>query len=108
MIIVQYRTELYATYHEEMTMTRSQAVRYIRGSKGQIIHVAFIKRTTGELRYMLCRTGVKSYLRGGQQPYDAKKLNLITVFDMRKQQYRTIPIEGLCGITVRGKWEEIR
>jgi len=72
-------------------------------SDGQIFYIEFIKRTTGELRKMRCRTGVKKHLKGGNKAYDAKAKNLITVFDMENNGYRSIPAEGVRSLTVSGQ-----
>ena len=70
---------------------------------GQIFYIEFIKRSTGELRKMRCRKGVKRYLKGGSKSYNPKAKNLITVFDMDKGAYRSIPVEGVQCLTVSGQ-----
>ena len=51
-------------------MTRDDAVRHILASGGEFVGVEFTKRTTGEVRQMNCRLGVKKHLKGGEQAYD--------------------------------------
>jgi len=70
---------------------------------GQIFAVEFIKRTDGTLRRMVCRLGVRKHLRGGTAPYSAKEHNLLTVFDMEKGGYRSIPVEAVQSLTVHGQ-----
>jgi hypothetical protein len=70
---------------------------------GQIFSVEFTKRTTGEIRRMVCRLGVKKHLTGGGAAYDAKARNLLTVFDMEKGGYRSIPVEAVHSLTVHGQ-----
>ncbi|MDR2875971.1 MAG: hypothetical protein LBV44_08615 [Methylobacillus sp.] len=70
---------------------------------GQIFSVEFIKRTTGELRKMTCRLGVKNHLRGGSTSYNPSEHNLLTVFDMEKGGYRSIPVEMVQRLTVHGQ-----
>lgn len=89
-------------------MTRRMVVNFIRNTNGRTFAVEFIKRTTGELRLMNCRTGVKKHLKGGTQPYDPKAYNLLTVFDMVSGGYRTIPIDGITRIKVNGIWHEVK
>lgn len=72
-------------------------------SDGTIFSVEFIKRSNGELRKMVCRLGVKKHLRGGDKAYDAKQHNLLTVFDMEKEGYRSIPVESIQKLTVNGQ-----
>lgn len=86
------------------TITRQEAVNRIKTSSGKFTAVVFRKRTTGELRKMVFRTGVTSHLKGGDKPYDAAEHRLITVFDAQKNAYRTIPVEGLLSIKVDGEW----
>ncbi len=70
---------------------------------GGIFHVEFIKRTTGELRKMQCRLGVKKHLKGGSKAYDSSAKNLLTVFDMQAKAYRSIPLEAIQRLTVGGQ-----
>ena len=72
-------------------------------SDGQIFSVTFTKRSTGELRKMRCRLGVKKHLSGGSKSYDPAKSNLLTVFDMDKAGYRSIPIDGIQRLSVSGQ-----
>ena len=62
---------------------------------GRIFGVSFIKRTTGELRTMTCRLGVKKFLRGGELAYSPAKKHLLTVFDMVAKGYRMIPLDAI-------------
>lgn len=88
-------------------MTRDEAVRQIRSTAGKIFACEFTKRTTGERRVMVCRLHVRSRLRGGSPAYDAAEKNLITVFDMHKNAFRSVPIEGLTRVRVDGEWRSI-
>ena len=88
-------------------MTRDEAVQQIRNTAGKIFACEFTKRTTGECRVMICRLHVRSHLRGGSPAYNAAEKNLITVFDMSKNDYRCIPIEGLTRVRVDGEWQAI-
>ncbi|MFT5548200.1 MAG: hypothetical protein ACI9CO_000114 [Candidatus Azotimanducaceae bacterium] len=72
-------------------------------SGGKIFSVTFIKRTTGELREMRCRMGVKKHLKGGSKAYDAKAKNLLSVFDMEAKSYRSIPVEAIQKLSVGGQ-----
>lgn len=72
-------------------------------SDGTIFLVEFIKRSNGELRKMVCRLGVKKHLRGGSKAYDSKQHNLLTVFDMEKEGYRSIPVDAIQWLSVNGQ-----
>lgn len=70
---------------------------------GKIFSVTFVKRTTGELRQMRCRMGVKKHLKGGSKAYDPKAKNLLSVFDMEAKGYRSIPVEAIRSLSIGGQ-----
>lgn len=77
-------------------------------SKGRLFRVTFIKRTTGEERVMVCRMGVTKDVTGKGLSYDPKDKGLITVYDMQKKGYRSLPIEGIKEIRLSGEIYVIR
>jgi len=87
-------------------MTRNEAIQRI--TTGKFVSILFVKRTTGELRKMLCRTGVKKHLQGGTMKYNPREHGLLTVFDMIKREYRSVPVEGLQRVMVRGQWYQVK
>ena len=72
-------------------------------SDGQIFSVQFVKRSTGELRTMKARLGVRKALKGGTKAYDPSKKNLLSVYDMEAQGYRSIPAENVISLSVSGQ-----
>lgn len=76
-------------------VTSEQAAALIRGSRGKMFTVIFIKRSNGQRRTMNARLGVKAYLRGGVLPYNPNDKGLIPCFDIQKREYRMIPIDGI-------------
>jgi hypothetical protein len=70
-----------------------RAVEIIRS--GRFCKVIFVKRSTGEIRDMFCRSGVKKHLRGGDAAYNFGERNLISVYDLHKKDYRSIPVDGI-------------
>lgn len=75
-----------------------------------IFSLIFIKRTTSERREMICRFNVKSYLKGGVQPFNPKDYNLITVFEMsldektgKPKGYKCIPFDGILEMKIAGQ-----
>ena len=70
---------------------------------GTIFSVEFIKRTTGERRKMLCRTGVKKHLKGGDKAYNAASKGLLTVYDLQAKGYRSIPVDAVVSLSVHGQ-----
>ena len=90
-----------------MKISRKQAVDLIKGSKGKVFGVQFIKRSTGEVRNMSARTGVTKYITGEGLKFSPSKKNLIAVFDMNKQGYRMINLEGLTSLRINGNVMEV-
>src|SRR5438445_12360288 len=90
-----------------MTITTEQAADLIRGSGGAFFGVTFTKRTTGEVRNMQCRLGVKSYLRGGEPAYNFADHNLISVYDMAKAGYRSVPVDSISQLHLNGQQYEV-
>jgi hypothetical protein len=78
---------------------------YIREavSDGSLFSIEFVKRTTGETREMLCRTGVKAHLKGGVKKFDDREKNLLTVYDVQKNGYRSIPLDAIIRVKIHGK-----
>ena len=68
---------------------------------GKIFRVTFIKRTTGEKRVMVCRRKVTKGVTGEGQPYNPTEKGLITVFDMQKNAFRNISVEGIEEIKIK-------
>ena len=63
----------------------------IKSTNGRIFSVEFIKKD-GSRRVMLCRTGVKKYLKGVGKPTNQE---IQVVFDMHKLQYRSFRYESV-------------
>lgn len=76
-------------------------------NKEDIFYVEYIKRTTGELRKMTCRKGVKKHLKGGQKAYSDKEYDLMTVFDMDKVGYRAINLREVTKLTIAKQKYEV-
>ena len=77
-------------------MEKMTSLQMVEGARtGRIFTVEFIKRTTGELRTMVCRRGVRKGLTGKGQPYDPLSRSLLTVWDVQKGAYRMINLASL-------------
>lgn len=68
-------------------------------SNGRIFSVRFIKRSTGEIRTMVCRTGVRS--EGGSLKFNAADKDLLVVWDMQARAFRSIPVDGILEMRVQ-------
>ena len=82
------------------TLTLTQFIESV--SDGTIFSVDFVKRTTGEIRHMVCRRGVTKHLKGGELGYNAKEKDLLSVFDMQKNGYRMISLDSLITLKCHG------
>ena len=55
-------------------------------AQGTIFRVTFVKRTTGEVRNMRARLGVKRGVTGVGMAYNPKSKNLMACYDVQKAQ----------------------
>lgn len=78
----------------------------IHGTNGKFFTVEFTKKD-GSHRVMTARLGVKKHLRGGDST-TAHKPNLVTVFDVTKDQYRCINLETVTAFRCGGVKMEVR
>jgi len=85
----------------------AEAAEMIRNSNGAIFGVDFVKRTTGEVRKMTARLGVKKHLKGGEAAYDAAAKNLIFVYDIAAKGYRTIALDAIKAVRFGGEQYEV-
>ena len=70
--------------------------------KGNFFRACFIKKD-GTIREMTARFGVKKHLKGGELKYSPEAYNYIVVFDVEKEQYRTINMNNLIFLRYNGK-----
>ena len=98
-------------------ISQDTAAELIRTSKGKIFSVTFIKRSTGSLRRMVGRTGVKQGVTGDGKAFNPKDHNLLTVFELvtnpergergqlrnMGKQFRHVSIEGITSLRIAGK-----
>lgn len=82
-------------------ITIENAAKLIKSTNGRIFSASFVKKD-GSSREMTCRLGVKKHLKGGELAYDPSEYDLMTVFDLQKNQYRMINLDTITSITVNG------
>ena len=82
-------------------INRRDILNLLKENKDQFFSVVFLKKN-GELRPMNCRLGVKKHLKGGKLSYNPKERNNLIVFDMQKEGYRTINLDTLITINMKG------
>ena len=86
-----------------MVMKRDDARKFLYDLVGgSIFTVVFVKKN-GELREMNCRKGVKKYLTGAGAKYNPREYDLVFVYDLKKQAYRTINISTLQTLRINGE-----
>ena len=83
------------------TIDKTKAKELINSSKGRIFSASFTKKDFTR-RIMLARLGVKKYLKkdAKQRPYDPNKHDLIIVYDMHINKYRTINLKTLDSLNI--------
>jgi len=84
-------------------ITTRKAINMIKKSEGKIFTATFVKKD-GEVRALNCRTGVWSYLKGqSSRNYNPADYGLVSVFDVKICQYRTVNIKTLKRLAYKGK-----
>jgi hypothetical protein len=68
----------------------------------RMFSLQFIKKD-GTKRVMLARFNVSKGLTGKGAKYNAEDYNLMTVFDMNKNAYRSVPLDRLLWLRTKGK-----
>lgn len=93
---------------ELSTKNREKVRKIIKATKGKFFLVKFTKRTTGELRTMLCRTGVAKFVKGKGMQFDPADKDLVCVWDLqawvpeKDSGYRMINLRTVCEIRFGG------
>jgi hypothetical protein len=77
-----------------------------KAAKKEIVSGVFIKKDGSE-RTMTFRLGVKKNLQGGENKVERLDRPYMTVFDMQKDDYRTVNLRTLKRITVNGVTYEV-
>lgn len=90
------------------TLARGDVHQFLRNLNGKFFHITFIKRTTGETRKMLATTNYDSKTVGGSLNYDADAKQLIPVWDLQKQAFRSIPTDAVITINALGTTYEVK
>jgi len=71
-------------------------------SSGKIFTASFYK-TDGTMRTMNCRCRVTKHLKGGKLKYNASKKGLLPVYDLQKEEYRTVNLNTIQTILFQNK-----
>jgi len=76
---------------------------FLRHPANKTFTVEFVKRSTGEIRVMNATTQYAEHLKGGELKYDVFEKGLMPVWDLDKQAFRSIPLDAVISIKVKGK-----
>jgi hypothetical protein len=81
-------------------MTQKQLFKEM--TSGKIFTAQFIKKD-GSRRLINCRTNVKKFTNGKGLNFDPIARNLLTVYDLKKKDYRFINLSTLISVKIKGK-----
>lgn len=81
----------------------------IMATDGAEFGVRFIKRTNKELREMRCKIGVTEHLtpEPTRDGLEFKAYRLVGVYDLDREGYRSIPLEGIVALKLKDEWIQI-
>ena len=87
-----------------IVVTKDIAKKIVKGYRGsQFFTVTFVKRSTGETRVMNCRKGVRKGVSGEGMKFNPDDKGLVNVYDVKNAGHRFISLEGIQGISMRGR-----
>ena len=82
-------------------INKDTAKKYIYATNGKFFSAVFTKKN-GEKRSMNCRTGVKKGVKGIGLRYNPDERNNVVVRDMQKNEFRTINVDTLEYLKIKG------
>lgn len=88
-------------------ITQAQATQLLKATNGRFFRATFVKRTNGQERVLVGRTGVTKHLTGGDKRYSFSAKNLLSVWDVQAKGYRTVPLDALISLRVDGQDYEV-
>ena len=74
-------------------------------SNGKIFSVTF-RKVNGDIRKMICRTGVKKGLKGAPR-YNAIDKNILNVYDVKANGFRCFKCENIISMKIQGNVYEV-
>ena len=89
-----------------MKITRQEALKRIKASKGRIFYARFIKKDN-TLRSMTARLRVSKGVNGIGMRYNPAKRGLLPVYDMDKDAWRMINIRTLQYLSIQHRKYDI-
>lgn len=80
-----------------------RAIQFLTSETDGRIFSAYFRKNDGTMRNIVARRGVRKHLKGGKLPYDPKRHNLLSVFDVQAGEYRMIRFATLVSFNVGGE-----
>ncbi len=81
------------------SISTNQAISLIQETHGKVFTAVFTKKD-GTARKMNCRLGVSKHVTGKGMAYNPAHYGLMTVFDMKSKDYRTLNLKTLTALQV--------
>lgn len=97
------------TIIKKKAASQEEAKKMIHDTRGKIFGVSFTKKD-GSHRDMTARLGVTKHLKGDEgkgRIYNPSDYNMLCVFDVKKEGYRTIPFDRLLELRFNKETYEI-
>ncbi|MHC4541604.1 MAG: HNH endonuclease [Planctomycetota bacterium] len=76
-------------------ITRQNLGGFLGATGGKIFSVVFARLSDGAERHMSCRIGVKANTKGQGWLFDPTEHGLLSVYDLRKREYRFVPLDNV-------------
>ena len=89
------------------TINKETAKKYIYATKGKYFSAVFTKKN-GEKRLIHCRIGVKKGVKGVGLSYNPDERNNVIVKDRQKMDWRTINVDTLKSLKIKGVEYNVR
>lgn len=89
-----------------VTISREHAKGLIKSSGGRIF-TARNKKKDGTDRAMNCRLHVSKGVKGIGLKYNPEERNMVTVFDMKRNEFRTLNFDTLYQLNISHEYYEV-
>ena len=89
-----------------MQISKATAKDMIQNSKGKIF-TARNKKKDGTDRAMNCRLHVSKGVKGVGLRYNPAEYNMVTVFDMKRKEFRTLNFDTLYQLRISNQYYEV-
>lgn len=84
-----------------MEISEKELIRLLDDTNGKFFTVWFRKKN-GDVRKMVCRTGVRKYVKGVGRSYDPKAMGLFPVYEMNGGGYKQFYLNSVLRVKFGG------